>query len=179
MKNKNHPIFDYRKKKIKVNEKKIEALVKELIEKLKARKFFLGIMESCTGGGMANVITNIPGASDVFKGGIVAYSTEIKKIFGVPKELIKKYSVYSPQVALAMAKQVRKILKTDIGLSVTGSISRLDPKNIGSKVGRVDAAVIFRKKTLTRRFYFPNLKQRSAIKAMIIYQVLKMIREII
>ena len=83
-------IFDYQKKKIEVSDTKIENLVKQLIKKLKTRKLFLGVMESCTGGGLANVITNLAGASEVFKGGIVAYSTEVKIKFGVPEKLIKK-----------------------------------------------------------------------------------------
>jgi nicotinamide-nucleotide amidase len=159
-------------------EKKIESLVKKLIKELKKRKIFLGVMESCTGGGFSNVITNVEGASEIFKGGIVAYSNEIKIKFGVSKDLIKKYSVYSKEVALAMAKAVKRKLNTDVGVGITGSISRPDPKEIKSKVGEVFVAVSFKNKSLVNKFLFPN-KKRSKVKLMIIFKTLKMIFEIL
>lgn len=172
--------YDFRKKKTKVNEKKIDALTKSLIKKLKKKKLYLAIMESCTGGGLANAITNIPGASDVFKGGFVVYSNQEKIARGVPKELINEYSVYSLEVALAMAyRAIKEIKGTQIGIGVTGSLSRKDPRNPKSQVGQVFVAVIFRKNILVRQFFFPNLKSRLAMKAMVIYQILKMLREII
>ncbi len=175
---KNLKIFDYRRKRIKVSEKRIETLVQKLIKKIKARKLFLAAMESCTGGGLANAITNTPGASEIFKGGIVAYSNEVKIRFGVSKELIKKYSVYSSEVALEMAKAVRKNLKTDIGIGITGSISRVDPKEPKSKVGEIYIAVVFRKKFLVSKFLFPK-KKRPLIKSMIILKTLEMINKTI
>ena len=167
-------IFDYRRSQIKVDEKKIERLVKNLIKKLKKRKLFLAAMESCTGGGLSNAITNIEGASEIFKGGIVAYSNEVKIRFGVPKDLIKKYSVYSKEVALAMARAAKKKLNVDIGVGITGSISRPDPKEPKSKVGEIFIAVVFKRKKLVNKFIFPDEK-RPIIKTMIIYQVLKII----
>lgn len=173
-------IFDLRKKRIKISETKIESLVKELIKKLKAKKLFLGVMESCTGGGLANAITNVPHASEIFKGGIIAYSNEIKIKYGLSKNLIKKYSVYSPEVALAMARQaIKKIKKTKIGVGITGSLSRLDPNNPSSKIGEIFVAVVLRKKFLVRKFLLPKLKSRAKSKAIIIYQALKMVQEII
>lgn len=172
--------FDYRKKKIETsqrrNEFKIEVLVKSLIQALKKRKLFLAIMESCTGGGLANAITNIPGASDVFRGGFIAYSNQEKIRRGVSKKLIQKYSVYSPQVVLAMAQRALKEIRgTQIGIGITGTLSRPDPKNSNSRVGEVFAAVIYRKNNLVCHFLFPDLKSRAAVKAMIIFQALKMI----
>lgn len=159
---------------------KVEILAKKLVKEIKAKKLFLATMESCTGGGLANTITNVVGASNVFKGGFITYSNQEKIARGVPKELIKKYSVYSLQVASAMAyRAIKEIKGTKIGVGITGSLSRLDPKNPNSKVGKVFVAVIYRKNILVRHFLFPNLKSRAAVKVMIIYQTLKMIRKII
>ena len=158
--------------------KKVEFLVKKLIKDLKKKKLFLGVMESCTGGGFSNAITNVEGASEIFKGGIVAYSNEVKIKFGVSKNLIKKYSVYSKEVALEMAKAVKRKLNVDIGVGITGSISRPDPKEPKSKVGEVFIAVSFKKKSLVDKFLFPN-KKRSVIKTMIILKVLEMINQIV
>lgn len=181
---KNFKIFDYRKKNIEINQRKnetkIEALAKSLIKKLRKRKLFLAIMESCTGGGLADAITNVVGASDVFKGGFVTYSNQEKINRGVSKKLIKKYSVYSLQVALAMAhRAIKEIKGTQIGIGITGSLSRKDPRNPNSQVGEVFITVIFRKNILARHFLFPSLKSRAATKTMIIYQALKMLNEII
>ncbi len=158
--------------------KKIEKLAKKLVEKLKAKKLFLGVMESCTGGGVANAITNVIGASEVFKGGIVAYSTEVKIKFGAAKNLMKRYSVYSQKVALAMAKAAKKFFKTDIGVGITGLISRPDPKEKKSKVGEIFIAVVFNNKKLVRKFIFSN-KKREIVKEKIVLQVLKLIERII
>lgn len=162
----------------KINKRKIENLTKKLVRRLSKNKFFLGIMESCSGGALANEITNVIGASEVFKGAIVAYSTEIKIKFGISKRLIKKYSVYSLQVALEMAKKIRKILKTDIGVGITGSLSRPDPKEKKSKVGEVFVAVIFKNKKIAKKLFLP-VKKREVAKRMAIYQGLVMIDKIV
>jgi PncC family amidohydrolase len=163
---------------MKITTRKIEVLVEKLIKKLKKRKLFLGVMESCSGGGLANAITNVPGASEIFKGGIVAYSTELKIKFGVPKKLIKKFSVYSSEVALEMARQIRKKLNVDIGVGITGTISRPDSKEPKSKIGEVFIAIVSRDKKLVRKILFPN-KKRSTVKIMIITESLKMINQVI
>ena len=175
---KKYKIFDYQKNKIEIDEKKIEGLVRKLIKKLKKRKIFLGAMESCTGGGFSNAITNVEGASEIFKGGVVAYSNEIKIKFGVLKNLIKQYSVYSSSVALAMAKLAKKNFKADIGVGITGTISRPDSKEIKSKVGEIFVAVVFKRKKLVNKFIFPD-KKRPIVKSMVIHQALKIIDKII
>lgn len=179
-----YKFIDYRKTKLETNQKKnevkIETLVKILIKKLKKQRLILATMESCTGGGLANAITNVPGASDIFKGGFVTYSNQEKIARGVPKKLIKKYSVYSSEVATAMAyRAIKEIKGADIGIGITGSLSRQDPRNPSSRVGEVFAAVIFRKKILVHHFLLPSLKTRAALKAMIIYQALKMVDRLI
>ncbi len=99
-------------------EKRLEESVGNLLLK---RKLKLGLAESCTGGLVSNLITNIPGASRYFQGSIVAYSNNVKKkVLKVPRTYLKKYGAVSREVALAMAKGARKATKADIGLSTTG-----------------------------------------------------------
>jgi len=99
---------------------------------------------------------------------------------GIPKKLIEKYSVYSSRVAIAMAKMAfKKIQGSDIGVGITGILSRPDPKFPEKKVGQVDIGVVLKDKILAKRFYFPTKKERELTKMMIILKVLGMIEKVI
>ena len=87
---------------------------------LKERGLTLAVMESCTGGLLAGAITDVPGSSAYFKGGIVSYTNEMKTAAGVDPELITAHGAVSPEVSLAMARAVRDRLGADIGIGVTG-----------------------------------------------------------
>ena len=88
---------------------------------LKKQATTLAVAESCTGGLVSNLLTNVQGSSDFFSGGIVSYSNKAKKdLLNVSEELIEKYGVISAEVAKAMASGVRERIETDIGLAVTG-----------------------------------------------------------
>jgi len=88
---------------------------------LRARGQTLSVAESCTGGLVSDRITDSPGSSDYFKGGIVSYSIEAKtRHLDIPLRLIKRYGVVSPQVARRMAEGARKAFQTTYGLSTTG-----------------------------------------------------------
>ena len=96
--------------------------MEKLLQELKEKGLTLGSVESMTGGLFSAKFTEIPGSSEVFKGGIVTYSSEEKiNIVGVKKETIEKYGVVSEQVAMEMAEQGRKLLNVDICVSVTGN----------------------------------------------------------
>ncbi|OGC77408.1 MAG: competence/damage-inducible protein A, partial [candidate division Zixibacteria bacterium RBG_16_40_9] len=99
-----------------------EQTLEEVVGKiLKENGKTLSVAESCTGGLVLAKITNISGSSEYFERGVVSYSNQAKmEILGVPKELLDKSGAVSPEVALAMAKGIRQISKTDLGLSVTG-----------------------------------------------------------
>ena len=99
-------------------------------------------MESCTGGGIANEITNISGASSVIMESYVTYCNEAKIKHGVPKEIIDKYTVYSQETAIEMAKAVKKETKSDIGIGVTGQLGRIDPSNPVDKLNCVWFAIV-------------------------------------
>ncbi|MBF4473501.1 competence/damage-inducible protein A [Flavobacterium sp. HJJ] len=90
--------------------------------------------ESCTGGGVARLLSSVPGASNYFKGSVVAYATEVKQnVLGIPKNLIEEHSVVSAEVARAMALSVKTLLKTDYAIATTG--------NAGPSKGEADASV--------------------------------------
>ena len=92
----------------------------------------LSTMESCTGGGIAHWLTNVSGASDVVKGCCVTYSNQAKIEQGVPKKIIEKYTVYSPNVAREMALRAYFNPSSQIpmvGIGITGSLGRVDLAN--------------------------------------------------
>lgn len=89
----------------------------------------ISIMESCTGGAIANAITNIPGSSLVFNFGAVTYSNEYKIKIGVDSAIIDKYSVYSMETANEMSKKITDFTLTNYGIGVTGKINRSDISN--------------------------------------------------
>jgi len=97
---------------------KVEKAVGALLRK---RGWTLAIAESCTGGLVSDWITNVPGSSDYFEGGIVSYSNLAKtELLGVPSKSVKHYGAVSSQVAISMAKGVRKAFHATFGVSTTG-----------------------------------------------------------
>ena len=96
-------------------------LASSLIKKLQEKNLTIAVAESLTGGLIAASLTEIPGASSVFKGSITAYIDEVKQsVLNVKSETITNFTSISEQVALEMAVNVRKIMKSDIGISATG-----------------------------------------------------------
>ncbi len=87
---------------------------------LRERSLTLATMESCTGGLLASTITDVPGSSDYFRGGYVAYSAEMKMGLGVSAELIERHGTVSDEVAADMACAARARAEADIGVAVTG-----------------------------------------------------------
>lgn len=104
----------------------MEEICRKIVEKLTKKNQTISFMESCTGGFLANEITNISGASKVLKVSIVTYSTEYKEKFGVDKNVINTYTVYSTYTAKEMANQVCDFAKSDIGIGVTGELGNTD-----------------------------------------------------
>lgn len=100
-------------------------IVKLLIKNNKT----ISIMESCTGGGVANAITNIEGSSEVFKFGAITYSNEYKIKMGVSKDIIDKYSVYSMETANEMSKNISLFTNSNYGIGITGKLNRIDKYN--------------------------------------------------
>jgi nicotinamide-nucleotide amidase len=92
-----------------------------VLEKCRSLALKLAVAESCTGGMLGERITNIPGSSDVFLGGVIAYDNGVKvKALGVPAQDIERYGAVSEEVALRMASGIREKMTADVGISVTG-----------------------------------------------------------
>ena len=87
---------------------------------LREQGLTLATMESCTGGLLAHTITQVPGSSDYFRGGTVAYSNDVKIASGVDPALIREHGAVSPQVAEDMARAARERLGADLGIGTTG-----------------------------------------------------------
>ncbi len=98
--------------------KRLEIVVGEL---LSVRGLTLALAESCTGGLVGHWITNVPGSSTYYLGGVVAYASSVKvSLLGVPSDLLSRYGAVSEETALAMARGARRTLSADVGLAVTG-----------------------------------------------------------
>lgn len=102
---------------------------KKIVNILIKRKETISTMESCTGGAVANAITNIEGASNVLKFSAVTYSNEYKIKMGVDEEIINKYSVYSIETAQEMAKKISEYTNSTYAIGITGKINKPDENN--------------------------------------------------
>ena len=119
--------------------------MKNIVETLIKKKQTISTMESCTGGQLANEITNIPNASMVFKFGAVTYSNEFKTKMNVSNEIITKYGVYSEEVAKEMSYQINKYANSDYGVGITGKLMKQDNNNLSSEENIVYYAIYVRK----------------------------------
>ena len=104
--------------------------LEKIVERLTEEKMTISSMESCTGGCFCNSLTNVEGASLVFKFSAITYSNEYKIKFGVKKSTIDKYSVYSFEVADEMSCNISKYADSDIGIGITGKLNRADVNNM-------------------------------------------------
>ena len=103
--------------------------MEEIIRLLKEKGLYISTMESCTGGGLVNALTNIEGSSEVLKYSAVTYSNEFKIKMGVSSEVIDKYSVYSIETANEMALKISEFTNSDLGVGITGKLNRVDINN--------------------------------------------------
>ena len=139
--------------------------MKSLIKILAKKKLKISFAESCTGGLLASAITSISGASKVFNLSLVTYSNQAKiKVLKVNKDIIKKYGAVSPECCYAMVKNLSRISKSNINVSITGIAG---PKG-GSKqkpVGLVYIGVKKGNKIQINKCIFKSKKRLSIQKA--------------
>lgn len=154
--------------------------MKEIIEELIKYNKKISTMESCTGGGLANAITNIEGASEVFCFSAVTYSNEYKIKMGVSKDTIDKYSVYSFEVANEMSRAISIYSNSNYGIGITGKLNRLDKNNLYGKDNIVYISIYDRN---NNKYYNNllevNLSSREENKDLVINKVISMLKEII
>ena len=152
--------------------------MKNLVKILTKKKLKIAFAESCTGGMLASEITSVSGASKVFGIGLVTYSNQAKiTVLKVNKSIIQKYGAVSPQCCEAMVKNLSKISKAQINVSITG----IAGPNGGTKKKPVGLVYIGVKKNnkilITKHIFKP--KSRKAIQNATIKSALKIIRSMI
>ena len=124
---------------------------------LKEKGLTLGAAESCTGGLLAKYMTDLPGSSAVFRGGVVSYTDGVKAgLLGVPQALLDEYGAVSPQVAEAMARGAKAALGCDIAVSTTG-IAGPDSDDRGNPVGLVYLGLAYEDKCYVKEFHAGNV----------------------
>lgn len=147
---------------------------------LKEKKLCISTAESCTGGYIAQLLTSVPGSSSYYKGSVVSYATEVKKnLLNVSEKTIEKHTVVSKEVAIEMAKGVRKKLNTDISLSTTG-VAGPSKGEDGKEVGTVWIAIASAKNNFSKMYYFPYLERDdfiAQVSKLALQNVLEFVRE--
>ncbi len=150
----------------------------KIVQLLTKKKLTVSFAESCTGGLLASSITSISGSSKIFNMGLVTYSNNAKvKLLHVPKKTITKYGAVSYETCLSMVKNLRKISKSNISISITGVAG----PNGGTKekpVGLVFIGLKKGSKIIVKKKYFKS-KKRISIQKATVNQALKMILNIL
>ena len=149
-------------------------LEKKILNILVKKKLKLAVAESCTGGMLSSAITSVSGSSKVFTLGLIAYSNQSKiKVLKVSKKIIRKYGSVSEEVCKAMVKNVSKIGKTNISVSITGIAGPSGGTKI-KPVGLVYVGIKRGNKVETKKYLFKN-RGRSYIQKTTVNKSLKLI----
>ncbi len=128
-------------------ESELIALGEKVIKKFKEEKLTLSFAESCTGGWLSKIITEISGASEIFMGSVCSYSNEVKhNVLGVKEETLKLHGAVSEETAREMSEGITKIMKTSVGVGVTGIAGPLSD-NTQKKVGLIYISITHNNKT--------------------------------
>lgn len=156
--------------------------MEELVYLLIERGETISVMESCTGGGVSNLITNIPNASKVFSFGAVTYSNEYKIRMGVDEKIINNYTVYSMEVAREMARVISKYTNSNYGIGVTGKLKKADENNLVGEDDVVYLAIYDSNKNTfetekIKLLYDERVDNKNQILEVFIKKMLKVIRE--
>lgn len=154
--------------------------MKEIIELLNSQNKTISTMESCTGGFLANAITNIEGASEVFKFGAVTYANEFKIKMGVNPDIIQEFSVYSIETAQEMSKNIAKFANSNLGVGITGELNREDHYNMTKENNLVYVSIYDRDQD---KFFNKVIKvtksSRIKNKELVIKEIIKELKSIL
>ena len=133
---------------------------KRVIEKLRERGLLLATAESCTGGLCAKRLTDVPGASQVFCGGVVSYTNEVKmRLLGVKEETLAQFGAVSGETAREMAEGVRKATGADVAVSVTG-VAGPSSDEMGNVVGTVFIAFSSEQETVSEKLQLSGDREK-------------------
>ena len=152
----------------------MKKLSQKIVKLLIRRKLKISFAESCTGGMLSSSITSISGSSKVFTLGLITYSNQAKiNILKVPKRVIMKHGAVSYETCLSMVKNLKKINKTNISVSITGVAG---PKGgtVQKPVGLVYIGITKGNKTLVKKYIFKN-KKRTSIQRIAVNKALNLI----
>lgn len=145
----------------------------EVIEALVGKT--LVTAESLTGGGIGAALTAVSGASQVYNGGIIAYTNEVKQaVLGVPAETLQRCGAVSGETAAAMASGARRLLKADLAVSVTG-LAGPGGDDFGNPVGTVYIGFADERGSIAREYHFAG--DREAVRSQTIQSALELILE--
>ena len=153
----------------------VESLEESAFALLKEKQVTLAFAESCTGGEVAKRLTDLPGASTVFKGGVVTYTNEAKAtLLGIDPDVINTEGAVSYEVAAEMAEDIRVILKADIGIGVTG-LAGPDGDGV-HEVGTVFVSLATENETFVKELHLGSMRSRSFVRRMAGNHIFDMIR---
>ena len=148
-------------------------VAEKLVALLKAQGLTCATAESCTGGGVGAAITAVAGSSAVFAGGVISYANEVKRdVLGVKAETLATVGAVSSETAAQMAEGVRKLLKTDLAVSLTG-IAGPDGGSDEKPVGLVWFALATKDGVRTEKAIFPG--ERASIREQAVVHALGML----
>lgn len=154
----------------------VDSLEEVCFALLKDRGLTVGTAESCTGGLMAKLLTDLPGSSAVFRGGVVSYTDAVKRgLLGVPEAMLAQYGAVSPQVAQAMAQGARAALGCDLALAATG-VAGPDPDDRGNPIGLVYLALAWEGGCQVVPFRAGTQAERERVRRMAAWTGLDLIR---
>ena len=156
----------------------MKKLANKLVQKLSKKKLKISFAESCTGGMLSGAITSISGSSKVFHLGLVTYSNKAKiDILKVPKKIINRYGAVSKECCLSMVKNLSKISKANISVSITG-VAGPNGGTILKPVGLVYIGIKKGNKIIIKENLFKS-KSRISIQKTTVINALKIINKII
>ncbi len=153
-----------------------DSLASVVLEALRRRGETLAVAESCTGGGLGASLAAVPGASDVFLGGVIAYANRVKQgLLGVPAELLERHGAVSDPVACAMAEGARRTTGSDWALAVTG-IAGPGGGSTSKPVGLVHIALAGPAGTRSEPIRFGSSRGRAWIQTLTVGEALDRLR---
>ncbi len=151
-------------------------LAQKVVKALKDNKHFITTIESCTGGGLIDFLTDVSGSSQVVLDGFIVYSDEAKIKLGVPAEVIQKTTVYSRETSIEMAKAgIQQSVRATIGVGITGLLVNPDTRYSNLKPGTVHVAVVSRSRTSYKKYFIDESRNRKIAKEYVIELTLQQI----